>query len=505
MNLERIAGLSILLFGLAGSAVAGPESLLADAAETGDGALIRSLLLGGADVNVSQVDGMTALHWAVYLDDATAAGLLVGAGANVNAENRYGIAPLSLACTNGNAALVNRLLEAGADPNAELRGGETVLMTAARTGNLQVVEALLSEGAEPDARERRDQTALMWAAAEGHATVVQALIDAGSDFRATLNSGFTPLFFAVREGRAEVVQTLLDAGLDVNETLRRRGGGGYKPPRRGTSPLLLAVQNGHFELAIALLKAGADPNDQRSGMTPLHALASVRKPDLGDAGDPAPIGSGNMTSLQFARALVALGADVNARLERGVSRPPSINKKGATPFLMAADRADVLFMRLLMELGADPLLPNVENTTPLMVAAGLGTTAPTEEAGTEPEALEAVQLLLGLGADLDAVDDNGETAMHGAAYGSFPTVVELLAHNKADADIWKLQNGRGWTPLFIAEGYRPGNFKPARATIEALHRVMLAADVPTAGPRPRKINEAYEKVVTPKTPSAQKP
>jgi ankyrin repeat protein len=219
-----------------------------------------------------------------------------------------------------------------------------------------------------------------------------------------------------------------------------------------------------------------------------------------------------MTSLQFVRALVELGADVNARLERGASRPPNINRRGATPFLLAADRADAPLMRLLIELGADPRMPNVENTTPLMAAAGFGTEAPTEEAGTEPEALEAVQLLLELGADVNAVDDNGETAIHGAAYGSFPAIVALLAASDADVEIWNRKNRHGWTPLFIAEGHRPGNFKPAPATIEAIRRLMLAAGVPTDGPRPERINEYYakqsaaeKKKVPPKTPTGQKP
>ncbi len=215
-------------------------------------------------------------------------------------------------------------------------------------------------------------------------------------------------------------------------------------------------------------------------------------------GDPVPRGSGNITSLQFARALVELGADVNARLGAGrqeecVGALACGKMRGATPFLMAADRADAPYMRLLLELGADPFLQNLENTTPLMAAAGLGTTAPIEEAGTEPEALEAVELLLSLGANINAVNNNGETAMHGAAYGSFPSIVQLLADNNADSVIWRKPNKYGWTPLLIAEGYRPGNFKPAPATIEALNRVMLAAGVPADGPRPRHVG-LYERL-----------
>ena len=222
------------------------------------------------------------------------------------------------------------LLDAGANANASLPGGETVLMTAARAGNLEAVKALLARGANPNARERREQTALMWAAAEGHAAVVRALIEAGAAIDAKLKSGFTPLFFAVREGHIEVARALLEAGVNVNETLQAqkaivdRSRRAYGTGRNGTSPLLMAVENGHFELAIALVDAGADPNDQRSGFTPLHAITWVRKPDASDGGDPPPIGSGRLTSLQFVRALVERGANVNARLNKGAPRPPDI-------------------------------------------------------------------------------------------------------------------------------------------------------------------------------------
>jgi ankyrin repeat protein len=501
------------MFALAGTAHAADKAPLADAAEHRNGALIRELLAKGTDVNAAQVDGMTALHWAVNNDDAEMAGLLVRSRANVNATNRYGVPPLSIACTNGNVALVRLLLDAGADANAVLPGGETVLMTAARVGSLEAVKALLARGANPNAQERRDQTALMWAAAEGHATVVRALIEAGSTINATLPSGFTPLFFAVREGHIDVVRVLLKAGVNVNETLNPKAdrpasplGANYKPIRNGTSPLMLAVENGHFELAIALVQAGADPNDQRSGFTPLHAISWVRKPDASDVGDPAPIGSGSLTSLQFVHALVARGANVNARLAK-VPRPPAsatlLGTEGATPFLMAADRADVPLMRELVKAGADPLLPNADKSTPLMAAAGLGTSDPLEEAGTEDEALEAVKMLLDLGADINAVDDKGDTVMHGAAYGNFPAIVQLLADRGADINVWKQADKEGRTPLFIAEGFKAGRPQPSRPTIDVLERLMAAAGVSTEGVRPR-IRDIYEKQpVAPEKP--QKP
>jgi len=262
--------------------------------------------------------------------------------------------------------------------------------------------------------------------------------------------------------------------------------GGYGA-KNGTSALLLAVENGHFELAVELLKAGADPNDQRSGFAPLHALSWVRKPNRGDDpdGQPPPTGSGNLNSLPFARELVARGAQVNLRLAKGASGRGKLTMTGATPFLLASKTADLAYLPLLVEWGADPLLPNKDGCTPLMAAAGIGCTAPDEEAGTEPEALAAVEYLLSLGADVNTVDQNGETAMHGAAYKSLPKMVQFLADHGAKIDVWNKKNKAGWTPLLIAEGFRPGNFKPSFETIAAIHGVMRAAGVTPPPPTPR--------------------
>ncbi len=479
--------LSVLLFGMAQVATAA-DAQLADAAEKADGARVRALLKEQADVNAAQKDGTTALHWAVYHDDPQTAKLLIAAGANARAENRFGVTPLSLACTNGNGELVRMLLAAGAEANTTLRGGETALMTAARTGRVEPVRALLDAGAKVDAVDRKDQTALMWAAAEGHAAVVELLIQKGADPRARLKSGFTPLLFAAREGRIETVQVLLKAGVDPNEAIQTtRKGNGYAA-KNGVSALLLAVENAHFDLAVVLLKAGANPNDERSGFTPLHTLAWVRKPNRGDDpdGQPPPTGSGKLTSLPFARLLVESGARVNARLQSGASGTGRLGMRGATPFLLASKTADLPYMKLLVELGADPLLPNQDGCTPLMTAAGIGCLAPDEEAGTEPEALAAVEYLLSLKADVNTVDRNGETAMHGAAYKSLPKMVQLLADKGARIEVWNRKDRYGWTPLLIAEGFRPGNFKPSADTVAAIHRVMRAAGVTPPPPTPRQ-------------------
>lgn len=451
-----------------------------EAAEQQQFAKLSELLTASADVNRKQNDGTTALHWAVYHDDESAVDLLLEHGADANAVNQYGSRPLALACTNGNAVIVEKLLNAGADSAARLPGDETMLMIAARTGRPSCVELMLNEDtvADINARDQRGQTALMWAAAEGHPEVVDLLLSAGADPAISLSSGFTAFFFAVRQGNLDVAKVLLNAGQDVNAVMNPKRSGG-KAVRKGTSGLVLAVENGHYELAAALIDAGADIQDQRSGFTALHALTWARKPNRGDGadGEPAPQGSGNMTSLQFVREVVEASFDLNTRLHKGRSGRGVLNQTGATVFFMAADTADIALMKLLLELGADPTIPNADQATALHAAAGLGTKAPGEEAGTEEEALLAVRLLLKLGFDVNAVDKNGETPMHGAAYASWPKMAQLLADRGADIKIWHRKNKYGWTPLLIAQGHRPGNFKPAAATIESIERIMKSAGV----------------------------
>jgi ankyrin repeat protein len=359
-------------------------------------------------------------------------------------------------------------------------------MTAARTGRLPVVSALLAKGARVDDKlTAGGQTALMWAAHHGHAAVVAALIAAGADFRSPVDTGFTPLLFAARTGRADVIRVLLTAGVDLNEATKPAKKGTNKQPRAGTSALLIAVENGHFELAAQLLDLGANPNDLRSGFAPLHVLTWVRKPDSGeDDGQPIPDGSGLYTSEDLIRKLVAKGADVNLRLTGGPSGGGRLARKGCTPFLLAADTADTPYLKLLRSLGADPTLTNADGCTALMAAAGLGTRAVEEEAGTEEEAVEAVTYLLSLGADINAVSKIGDTAMHGAAFANFPKVIQLLDAKGAKLEVWNQKNQKGWTPLLVAEGHRYGNFKPGFSTIAAFHDVLRAHGLTPPPPTP---------------------
>ena len=363
------AGIAIVLL----SATAGfaGDLRLIDAVKSVNAPAVRSLLAQHVNVNATEADGSTALHWAAQRDSVEIADLLIAAGANVKAATRYNITPLSLACTNGDAMLIQHLLKAGADPNGTSEEGQTALMTAALTGKVDAVKVLLAAGAKVNEREPyKGQTALMWAASEGNADAAAMLIEFGADVKAKSNAGFTPLLFAVRNAHIEAAKVLLEHGANVNDTAPD-----------GTSALNMAIVNAYFEVASVLLEHGANPNAADPRGSALHALAWMRKPGadgaagVGNTAKGTPIPVGKVDSLDLAKALLKHGANPNSRIdwkearfgkEGGTAKnPPNIDLGrhylsyvGATPFYVAAKNGDAPLMRVLAAAGADPKMAN---------------------------------------------------------------------------------------------------------------------------------------------------
>lgn len=444
------------------------------------------------EVNQQADDGSTALLWACHYNRRDAAVQLIRAGANPNLHNRYQISPLHEAARNGNAELIALLLEAGADAKHVSAGNENALMTAARTGRADAVQQLIGQGIDLNLGSRAKQTALMWAAAEGHLAVIDLLLKQGANPLLESQGGFTALMFAARAGHSAALHRLLEAGVDVNATTTRASSPKRVP--KGSSALIIAIHNAHFELAAELLDAGADPNDLRSGLSPLHKLVAVRKPDLGDGGDLPPEGSGTLQSLELVEALLAHGANPNLKIVE--AKPPKrsqINLIGATPLLLAAKTADLPYIKTLVQHGADDRLGNIDAVTPLLMAAGLGTQAADEEAGSEDEAIAVINYLIQRGANINDISQKGDTVMHAAAYKNFPKVVHHLNALKANITLWNQKNALGSTPLMIAQGFRPGNFKPSEKTEIALKNVMRANGITPPPTPPRTVKKRYLK------------
>jgi ankyrin repeat protein len=461
-RLGRHAWAAVVLAILPAASAAGRDLRLVDAARDHDVAAVRSLLRAHADVRAAQPDGATALAWAAHWDELEMADLLIAAGADLDAANDFGVTPLALACVNGSAKMIDRLLGAGADPNRSRSNGETPLMTASRTGSPEAVKALLAHGADVNAHANPPgQTSLMWAVSEKHPAVTRVLVESGADVHVRSTGGFTALLFAAREGDVESARVLLDAGADVNEAAAD-----------GSSSLIVAAASGREAVALLLLQRGANPNAAGGGYTALHA--AVPKAELGlvralldrganpnvrvDKAPPAVFGPSGGAGSEVAGGALVLASARGATAQ--ALRPPRSSVVTATPFWLAARYVNVPIMRALIAGGADPALTTADGTTPLMAAAGLtqfegprsrrGDVSTFRSNWSEEDALEAVSLLTGLGADVNAVNHVGQTALHGAAYLGASSIVEFLVQRHARLDA---QDKQGQTPFRIAEGH----------------------------------------------------
>jgi ankyrin repeat protein len=467
-----ILALATLLTGAAQAADAVKDTRVVDAVKAGNSSAVVSLLQQKADVNGSEADGTTALHWAVRNDDVTLVDRLIRAGAKANTENRYGVTPISLACENGSAAVVERLLKAGVNANATGRLGETALHLCARTGRPEAAKVLLTHGASVDAVESwRGQTPLMWAAADGHADMVKLLVEAGADVHARSAiiqwerqrteeprdkwmppGGFTPLLLAAREGRVAAAKALLDAGADVNEV---------DPERH--SAIVIALINGHFDVAGLLIDRGIDVNiEDRVGQTALYAAVDAHTVPASNR--PAPRETDDeLTSLQVIEKLLAKGARVDAPLRAQVPYRTKLDRGGdgvlgigTTPLIRAAKAADVPVIKLLLEKGANPKAATRNGVNAILMAANVSAREEdmTGRNKTQREIIESITLLLAAGTDIKASDTQGRTALHGAGLWGLTDVVKFVHQNGGDINA---KDKRGLTPLDHALG-RAGGF-----------------------------------------------
>ena len=581
----------VLWIGAAGYP-AGAGSDVADAAQRGDAAAVRALLQKKLDVNAAQIDGATALHWAIYRQDLTLADLLLTRGANVNAKTREGVTPLAMAAQHGHAALIARLLTAGADAKELGTNGETMVMFAARAGSPEAIKVLVAAGADVNARERlRGTTALMWAAEQRHPEAITALLELGANpslrsggagvprnymaqrvnirvvnearerrIRAQAagrtyeeqvtweqengvamqgqrglgtplgadgqplpqgrgraqgaapaaapgaaagapvaaapavdpdddsevvvaglvgsgGGGLTPLIFAAREGDLESARALLGGGADVNQT-----------SEYGWTPLLTAVNNRNYRLASLLLERGANPNlANKGGWTPLYLGTDNRNIEGGDYPVPKP----DLDHLEILRQLLERGANPNARirentLTRTIFTMQWFFEDGATAFVRAAQSSDTALMQLLLKHGADPKLATANGDTALTASAGIGWVEGVTYERSAKENLEAMRMLLDLGLDPNHQNNEGRTALMGAAMKGRSDVVRLLVERGArlettdygSRDTDKLTSaaaGRRWQALDYADGLvRVGvQSAVARPETSALIRKMM--------------------------------
>ncbi len=449
------------------------NSELADAAMKGDKAAVRSLLQKKANVNAAQSDGTTALHWAVRLDDLETADLLIRSGANVSAATRAGATPLELAAINGSAAMVEKLIKAGADVNAHLTKYEdTALMMAARTGRPDTIRLLLDNGAQINSAETwGGTTALMWAVSESHPDAAKLLIDRGANVNAwskvvpseerrggtTSNSaitslprdpqpgekpkkdyygGFTPLHFAVRQGDMESTRLLLAAGADVNAITAD-----------GKGSLELAIYNGNYEIASFLIDNKANLNHaDAEGFTPLFWAVDRRNMET-NPGMPWMV---TADPLPLIKKLLASGANPNAFVDNiPTSRRSALNLTPRTTYATALARAafsaDMELVQLLLSYGADPNMVSSHNETALMQAAGYAWIDGYSRGKSNADRLQVIKLLVELGANVNAADDMGITALMAAGHlGDLP-IIQYLVDVGADLaahDLGKKNDGQ---------------------------------------------------------------
>ncbi len=448
----QIPRLIIAVLMLAYAAVCSAESLV-DSVRAGNRDAAIALLEQHGDVNDRMADGTTALHWAVHNGDADLVKRLIKAGAKVSVANDYGATPMSEAAERADAHILEMLLKAGANVESPNPLGQTALMTVARTNHVDAAKLLLAHHANVNAKEQwRGQTALMWAAAQSQPEMVKLLVSHGADVNARSSirewerkvtaeprpqnrpvGGLTALLLAAREGCAACAAALVRGKAEIN----------LGDPDN-ISPLLMATLNGRFDAAAYLVKAGANPNKWDTwGRAPLYSTVDYNTTPRG--GRPDRPSSDRTTALDVEEMLLKAGANPNMQLklfppyrslgqDRGGDGMLTV---GTTPLIRAAKAGDSASIQLLLAHGAMPDLPNSQGITPLMAAAGVGSTTIDTRGRfrNEQQCIDSAKRLLAAGANINAQRDNGQTSVHGAALWGWNTFVQFLADNGANLQV----------------------------------------------------------------------
>jgi uncharacterized protein len=488
----RLKLLTLLLLCAASVTFAAASADVADAVMKGDQSALRKLLQQKADVNTAQIDGATALHWAVYRDDLETARLLVNAGAKPDAANREGITPLYLASVYGKPPMMEALLKAGANPKQKGPHGETLVMLAARSGNPDAIKLLTQAGADVKAKEPvRGTTALMWAAEQKHPAAVKALLDAGADYAAKSGGAGLPRNYMAQKVNLANVETAVkrwsDAiknGRTYEQQLAFEEANGKKVTRiqpdfsKDDLPTIAKfVSQAATQFGVGLdtildfitpqlTAAGRDVDafNRLVRQEIADAEASSNNTDVIVAGLVGR-GGGGLTALVFAaregdlestKILAAAGADVNQTTEYGW-----------TPLLTAANNRHYLLAKWLVEHGANVNLANKGGWTPLYLATDNRNIEGGDYPVPQPDMdhLEFIKVLLDHGANpnLPAKDntltrtiftmqwffESGATPFVRAAQSGDTALMKLLLQHGADPN---LATDFGDTALSAAAG-----------------------------------------------------
>jgi ankyrin repeat protein len=277
---------------------------------------------------------------------------------------------------------------------------------------------------------------------------------------------FTPVMFAAQAGHIEAVLTLLERGAKVNDVAAD-----------GTSTLVLAIANAHYELASVLLDKGADPNLVGQGWNALVQVVRAKNPSIGQS--PPLVPTGLVSPVELAKKIIARGVEVDAPITQQIRDRfrTHMDMVGATAYLMAAKAADAEMMRVLLAAGANPRAKTKAGRTALMLAAGIDMWYVNEDSGRNEDAVEAIKVALDAGSDVNTINTDGDTALHGAAFRGSNEIVQMLVDRGAQLDI---KNKLGFTPLMVANGDQriSCNLQRRPWTVELLTKLMTDRGLP---------------------------